>query len=233
MLIAGKNHKKIVNNQTKKFFDKPRLLFSYSNAENMKKLWVALYKEQAKEFAEKIESCSLEEFWKDVLFKDIHEEDKTAYIEKNSMDIYASANAKHISGYRIGDFACPVFVLNNGEESFQAEKKDIDWNVIHGYNRSVYSRVWEMVIEGDEPKTSAEEQIYENMKTRKDYLLGFDSKDRYVGANSSFYCEGFADDNTWKECELEDEMKWRIEFYDKFIKDLSDDTLLTIYYCTV
>lgn len=233
MLVAGENHKKIMDNQTKKFFEQPQLMFSYSNAESMKKVWDTLYDGQDKEYAEKIKTYSTEEFWEKVLFKDIYEEDKTAYIEEKTMDIYAKANRQRISGYRIGDFACPVFVLKNGEESFQARKKDIDWDVIHGHNRDTYARVWEMVIRNDSPKTPSEKLMFENMKTRKDYLLGFKNKKRYVGANSSFYCEGFADDTSWKECELEDEMKWRIDFYDKFIKKLPDDILLTIYYCTV
>lgn len=88
-------------------------------------------------------------------------------------------------------------------------------------------------MEGSAPTDGQEEHIYENMKNRTEYFSNFNSKDDYVMYNISFWGYAFLSEETgWKEYEEGiKQIDWVKHFYDKFIKPLPDNTLLTIYEC--
>jgi hypothetical protein len=133
----------------------------------------------------------------------------------------------------IGKNLSMPLINKNGEEVFSGIKKDIDWNKIHLANKEVYERTWEMIMEGDKPKTDDEKTIYENMKNRTAYFEFFGTKDRYVLNSTAFWGYAVLDQkNGWRE--LEDNMSqidWVSNFYDNFIKPLPENTRISIYEC--
>ena len=134
---------------------------------------------------------------------------------------------------RLGKKLSMPLITKNGDEVFSARKKDIDWDKIHLANSKIYERTWEMVMEGSKPNTEEEEIIYENMKNRTAYFNFFENKEKYVMNSTAFWGYAIVDQkNGWRE--LEDNMSqvdWVSTFYDKFIKKLPGNTLISIYEC--
>lgn len=132
-------------------------------------------------------------------------------------------------------FAVP-FVLKNGEETFQAKVCDIDWSKMHLHNEEPYIVAWETVVEGIEPMTDDERNIYENMKNRTQYFENFENKEAYVNYNTAFWSYAFLDEKGWEEINNRTkDQKWVSEYFERFILPLIENepnTLLTIFECT-
>ena len=133
---------------------------------------------------------------------------------------------------RLGKDLCMPMKDYNDNEIFQARKKDINWEKIHLYNTWTYEIVWDMCVEGKEPKNENERNLYENMKNRKDYFNFFKTKENYVKHNTSFWGFAFVDENGWYEMDDNiSQIEWVNNFYEKFIVPLPEDTLISIYEC--
>ena len=130
-------------------------------------------------------------------------------------------------------FSMP-FITLGGKEQFQAKKNEIDWDKIHLNGGNVYERVWEMVFEDSEPRDDNERNMYENMKNLTTYLKKFETKENYMLSNTAFWGYAFLSKETgWVDARNEEnQFKWMKEYYDRFIKDLPEDTLLTIFECS-
>ena len=60
----------------------------------------------------------------------------------------------------------------------------------------------------------------------------FETKDNYVMQSTAFWAYAFVDENKWTELdETTSQFEWVKNFYDRFIKPLDDNTLLTILEC--
>lgn len=127
-------------------------------------------------------------------------------------------------------FANP-FVLKDGTISYTAKVEDIDWTKMHMSNTLPYEVAWETVIEGRKPKNESEEKIYTFMKDKRDYFTNnFKNKDEYIKHSCSFWCYGVANENWYKEVDdTVRDIEWTSTFYDKYIKTLKGDEVLTIY----
>ena len=120
----------------------------------------------------------------------------------------------------------------DGREVFQARKKDVDWAKMHLNGKKVYENAWDMVMGKKQPKTDEEKIIYENMRNRVEYFRLFETKDNYVMQSTAFWAYAFVDENKWTELdETTSQFEWVKNFYDRFIKPLDDNTLLTIFEC--
>lgn len=171
-----------------------------------------------------------EEFFVD-LAEDYGETD-----ENGNIITRGNPNAKYLFARPGGVFAIP-FRLKDGKEAYSALKGDIDWEKIHLSQPAIntYTRVWEMCVEGDKPQNPTEEDMYNNLKERKDYFTNFANKDTYVSSNSAFWAYAILkEDDKW--IDFGDvsisQFDWMSNFYDTFIKDLPDNTKLTIFECT-
>lgn len=133
----------------------------------------------------------------------------------------------HIGGH----FALP-FILKDGKESYQAKKSEINWEALHGKDRTVYEVAWDLTHGIRKPSNKDEEIIYKNMKDKKNYFQSFKSKDDYVAYNCAYWNYAFVDENGWQDIDESKGNNWITNFYDKFIQPLSDDTFLTIFECT-
>lgn len=121
------------------------------------------------------------------------------------------------------------FILKDGKKAYSALKGEIDWSKNHMYNMEIYQSAWDICVNGKEPVTDEEKLIKQNFVRRHDYFNNFKSVDEYISHNCSFWCYGVATEDNYFCGESSDAINWTTNFYDKFIKDLPDNTRLSIY----
>jgi hypothetical protein len=138
-------------------------------------------------------------------------------------------------------------ILKGGDRVDEAYKKDIDFDKMHrteeDYNEAL--RYWELVVEGAKPKNKKEEESVKwNWYKPEYYTERYKDKETYAKCNSSFSMWAVVKDGVWYEkgqmgwwamsSETHDEaVDWEMNFYDRFIKDLPDNTILTIVDCHI
>lgn len=163
-----------------------------------------------------------------------NEENGDAYSEDNPDAHYRAERCyeDRLKSYNEeGPFSNP-FWLNDATKSYSARFNDICWERIHLFSPEVelYSRAWEIVVDGDEPKNEKEERIKENMNGKLGYFLNFKNKDEYVKHSCSFWCYGVINENGYNEVTYQiSDKQWVSEFYDTYIKAIKGNPLLTIY----
>lgn len=126
----------------------------------------------------------------------------------------------------------------------QARKGDIDFFPDKKeYNRSI--RFWELYVEGKEPKNKNEKEIIEHELYKREYFLDkFKTKERYAQLQSEFSTYAVLKDGEWFEsgkmgwwgmsdATAKEEGEFKEGFYEKWIKNLPDETLLSVYDCHI
>lgn len=238
-IVAGNEPEVLMSPYDKNIKTEPRVVYKYEDAERLKNHYIQVYeaivkseaipdgefKEDAKDKLAIIKSQSPADFFIDLTEDYTHDpETGDALTNENPQGKWAT--------YRLGKLFSIPFVLNDGSETFQARKGDINWSLMHLHGGEIYARAWEMVMEGSKPENEYEEQIYDNMKNRTVYFQKYGSKENYVLGNTAFWGYAFVSKNGWVELEDDmDQFEWVGQFYDRFIEPLPDDTLLTIYEC--
>lgn len=125
--------------------------------------------------------------------------------------------------------------------------KDIDWSKMHNvqskYDKAI--RFWEMKVEGAEPKTDEEKEALKWDWYKPEYYTDrYKNKETYAKACSCFTMWAIVKDGEWFEKgsmgwfgmsgESNDEaLDWELNMYDRFIKDLPEDTRLTVVDCHI
>lgn len=133
-----------------------------------------------------------------------------------------------------GDFSDP-FPLKNGTKSYSAHYNEIDWEKIHKNPQKIKlnERVWDLVVNDDEPQNDYEKRLKNNMF--KNYFVdNFKTKEDYVNFSTSLWYWGIATKEKYEEVDSENNndniMSWCVNFFDKFIKPLEKtNPLITIY----
>lgn len=128
--------------------------------------------------------------------------------------------------------------LKDGTKSCSSINNNISWENMHMSRSNVrtYSVTWDMVVDGKKPENKIDETIFGVMNDKKDYLLGFGTKENYVKYSTAFWCNAFVDENGWHDVTTDsrgDHKDWILNFYDRFIKNLSPDDKVTILNCEV
>lgn len=236
-IVAGNNPEELMKQYDKNITVEPYVVYKYKDAELIKKRYLELLhnllnaktvnKEEKEEIMvsiDEINDTSAEDFYFD--FTDEYMLDpKTgdALCDKNK-------NGKW-SYYQIGKFFSVPFITKDGDEKFQAHKKDIDWDKIHLANQDTYITAWELVMDKRPPKDEREKKIYENLKNRNGYFEKFKTKENYVVNSTAFWGYAFLSEKTgWVQLEdNQNQFEWVSNFFDNFIKPLDENTLLTIY----
>lgn len=127
------------------------------------------------------------------------------------------------------EFSNPFHLLD-GTKAYQAKVSDIDWERENGYNKNLYENAWDICVNGKEPLTEQEKIIKENMSNRSEYFAQFKNKEQYVRHSTSFFTFGVATMDWYKEVDWSiSDMDWVAGFYDRFIKNLDGDMVLSIY----
>lgn len=154
--------------------------------------------------------------------------------DEETGDAYTTENpdAKFQTYYM--DEKCPFaepFYLNDGTISYSAKIKDIDWGKMHMNHEKVAlcKRVWELMVGGEQPKTNQEEQIVKNWENNVTYFNNFNSCEEYTIHTCSYWNYGVTDGKKFTEVDYTvSDKEWVATFYDKYIKDLNPETLLTV-----
>ena len=138
-------------------------------------------------------------------------------------------------------------VVAMGYKTDSAYIKDIDFSKMHrteeDYKYAI--RFWELVVEGDKPKNKEEEDIVKWSFYKPEYFIKrYKTKEKYAECNSSFSMWAVVKDGVWYEKgkmgmfamsdETDDEaVDWDLNFLDRFIKDLPEDTVITVVDCHI
>lgn len=121
-----------------------------------------------------------------------------------------------------------------GYIDFSPDKKEIER----------LKRFWEVFIEGDEPKNEIEEKYKFQIYNKKFYIDRYKTKEYYIKTSSEFSTYAVVKDSVWYakgemgwfacSSETHEESRdWDDNFYDIWIKDLPDNTLLTVVDCHI
>lgn len=129
-----------------------------------------------------------------------------------------------------GPFSNP-FILIDGTRAYIARNSEIDWSKNHMYNTEIYKAAWEVCVDGRKPKNETEELIQKNMQNRQQYFSNFKNADEYVRHSCCFWTNCIiTEDGVYHGLEEEvSDMVWVAGFYDRFIKPLPENALLTLY----
>ena len=237
-IVAGDNPEELLKPYDKTIKKDPYIKYKYKDADLIKSKYIEFYegllkiedetvdKEELKEIIDDLKSMDTDEFYTDLTIDLI--------IDKETGDALSTENldGKYIS-YCMGKIFSIPFLTKDGREVFQCRKSDVDWDKIHLSGGDIYSRAWEMVMEGSEPTTDYEKTIFENMKDKTFYFQKFETKENYIISNTAFWGYAFLSEKKgWMDAsEVDSQFVWMSNYYDLFIKNLPDDTLLTIYEC--
>lgn len=178
------------------------------------------------------------EYFKEITDGSEVDEDGNVYTMSNPIGRYSNERCGQEALEKTGDYCglAQPFPLMNGEESLITTKGDVDWGQIHLNEADIedYTSAWETCVEGREPKDETETRIWNNMKNRVSYFANFSSKEEYINHCCSFWCYGVADkdgcimmDDVCKE--KGDDILWTSNFFDTYIKPLSDDAVIALY----
>lgn len=218
---------------------KPYIIYSYSDLNKIRKNRIAVYEEfltksndekiikTINENLEKLRSLSDLEFYTELGELYMYDEYKNIISTENPYGrwITCEKGGKIFSNY-LKDF--------NGNGVISAKKKDIDWSLIHLPIEKVnlYNRTWDLCVEKITPETDKDRDIIKNMSHYKNYFSRYVDKNAYIKFSCSFWTYSVTYTGGWTDMENRPESDWIINFYDRFIKNLPDDTLITIYECT-
>lgn len=138
-------------------------------------------------------------------------------------------------------------IVSEGTKTDYAYIKDIDFSKMHrteeDYNDAI--RYWELIVEGAEPKNEDEgNSVKFNWYKPEFYTERYKDKETYAKCRSSFSMWAVVKDGVWYEKgkmgmfamsnETHDEaVDWELNFFDRFIKDLPEDTLITVVDCHI
>lgn len=237
-IVAGDNPDGLMKPYDRREEEEPYVRYHYKDAAKIKEKYVELYegilnsdeetidKEELEDIVNDLKEMSVEEFYEELT--------EGLTIDDETGDAISTENRQGMfSYYELGKWLSVPFLLKGGREVFQAKKSDINWDKIHLGGGDIYRKTWEMVMEGVEPSTDYEKTIYDNMKDKETYFKKFETKENYVVSNTAFWGYAFLSEKTgWVDAsDTHDQFVWMAEYYNMFIKNLPDDTLLTIYEC--
>lgn len=237
-IVAGDNPEELMEKYNRNRKVEPYIVYQYSDAEKLRQQYIESYQEmlasgQSEYDEEYIKETILDlsEMSADDFYYDLTD---GLIIDSENGNALSDANKDgKYSYYNIGKLFSVPFLTKDGRELFQARKKDIDWDKIHLSNSYIYERAWDMVMNGSKPENEYEQQILDNMGNKITYFKKFENKENYVISNTAFWGFAFLSEKTgWMEAtETDDQFVWMANYYNVFIQNLDDDTLLTIYEC--
>lgn len=238
-IVAGENPEEIIKPYDSTILVDDYIVYKFSDAKKIKERTLNFYKQIFSTVSDNISETDklyYKEEYEDLL--NMSDEDAYYFLtyeydyDKNGNAISNKNPKGKYKFYQKPKLFSVPFITYDGKEIFQACKGEIDWDKMHLNGTETYDIAWELVMGDRKPRSEYEKQIYENMKERKAYFSSFGNKDNYVLHSTAFWAYAFVDKNNWYE--LEDNINqfdWVTNFYDKFIKNLDDNTLLTIFEC--
>lgn len=241
-IVASDNPDSLINEYSKNKQIEPTIVYKFSDINKLRKAYIKEYEnllqesitnnydysDAIKNIIDDLKEISDEEFYEELLNKDENyylDDDGNILTDKNIHGKFSYCN--------VGKALSVPFLTKDGREVFQCKKSDIDWDVIHLSGGEVYGKVWDMVMNNVRPSNDEEQVLFDNMHDKTNYFKKFETRENYIISNTAFWGYAFiSDDIPWTEINDNDnQFEWMRNFYDKFIKNLNDNILLTIYEC--
>lgn len=215
------------------------LKYRYLDAEKMQKNSIKIFEQilndykafnltkfQTDTLAEKlkaIKNMTPFEYYQTVTYGCSYDENGDAYSEFNP-------NGKWNTYRESSNFSVPLITVD-GKETTSGISRNINWNLLHMADASIYELVWEMVKEGKEPTNDEEKRLYDNMVNREAYFAQFKDKETYVAHNAAYWNYAYLDENGW--IDIDDEkgkdIDWISNYYKRFISKLKGTDRVTIF----
>lgn len=240
-IVAGEKPEEILHPYDGTVEVEPYIVYKKKDAEKLQALFINQYGEKISHLPEDdeeadilqsaledLEELSPEEFYKRLT--------RQYLIDEKTGNAMSTVNKQGKFRYcNIGKMFSAPFLTIDGKSVYQARKREIDWDKVHRGDDTVYRRAWEMVMEKSEPKDKRDKTIFDNMKDKVSYFNKFETKENYINSCTSFWGWAFLSDKTgWIDASKEQsQFNWIETFFDKFIKPLPDDALLSIYECHI
>lgn len=237
LIVIGENPDEIVSKYDKNNETEPHVLYYKDNAKRYRENALNIYKfmltdenlsdskkHYLEEIVESISDMTDEEYFEFLAIDRTYDEDGNIITTENPDGKYDVCH--------IGKNLSLPLINKAGEEVFSELKGNIDWDKVHLTDPKAYEVAWDTVIEGKKPENDDEKTIYNNMKNRTQYFMTYGDRETYIKANTAFWGYAVVDQDGWKELEDGiDQFEWVINFFDRFIKNLPDDTRISVYEC--
>ena len=240
VMVVGDNPEGLMSKYDKALKVKPYIKYRYLDAEKIRSNAVKMLSNIIASYDKFAMSEDQLEYFKARL-KAINGMSSFEYYSSLTNGLYYDADGNALSEenpdgkwdkYNIGkNFSYPL-KLKDGKESYQALSGDVDWNQMHMETNSVnlFEIIWRLVVDDDDPSDANEEQLKNNWKDKKNYLSGFKNVDEFISHNCAYWNYAYLDKNGWVDVDDEgDEMKWVLNFFERFIEPLKNDEKVTIY----
>lgn len=128
----------------------------------------------------------------------------------------------------------------------QARVCDVDWEGMRDAEKFENAcRFWEIYVDGEEPKTEKDKDLVKWAFYKPEYFLEtYKDKVTYARCVTNFSTYAVLKDGEWispgdmgwfgiSSESQEDKLKWELDFYDIFIKDLPEQSLITVVDCHI
>lgn len=252
ILVIGDNHQEIAKKYSSDTKVAPHIFMKFDDAEKERKNHIRLYKALLTDKRVSLTESQYD-FYKEMYltFSNISDFDYFRKVtdgcmyDENTGDAMTEENPNAFYKYERcqqhrlevtgaeGDFSDP-FILKDGTKSYSAHYNDIDWSLIHNneQKRELNKRVWELIVENDEPLNEQEENTKKRLCERISYFINnFKTKEDFINYSSSLWFWGVATDKKYEEVDYTvSDMDWCVNFFDKYIKPLEKtNPLITIY----
>lgn len=246
LLVIGDNHEEIVKKYSLDTMVQPYLRYKFDDKskyhiDQMKVLEKQIQTTQDtnsklsnmyKELYKKTSEMDDFEFYQELTAGCIYDDNGNAWSVENPNAYYQFEKCydKRIREDQRNEapFSNP-FILKDGTKAYSAKMKDIDWSKNHMINVDMYRTTWEICVEGRQPENQEEQLIYDSLHLKQVYFENFDNIDTYIAHNCSFWTYGIATENEYICGKQDTAIEWTTHFFDKYIKDLPEETVLTIY----
>lgn len=218
---------------------KPYILYNYSDMNKLRSNKLKIYEELLKRFNNGREKESINKRIDEL--KELTDQEYYQQLgELNSFDEYnnivstENPDGKWLTCEKGGRIFSKYMLDYNGNGLVSAKKEEFDWPLFHMNQQRVdlYSRTWDLCIDNANPETDKDSTILKNMSPYKSTLKTFKDKEDYVKISCSFWTYAIVVNGVWCDMYGKDNNTWICDFYDKFIKPLPNDKLITIYECT-
>ena len=240
VMVVGDNPEGLMSKYDKALKVKPYIKYKYLDAEKIRSNAIKMLSNIISSYDKFAMSEDQLEYFKSRL-KAINGMSSFEYYSSLTNGLYYDADGNALSEenpdgkwdkYNLGkNFSYPL-KLKDGKESYQALSGDVDWNQMHMETNSVnlFEIIWRLVVDDDDPSDANEEQLKNNWKDKKNYLSGFKNVDEFISHNCAYWNYAYLDKNGWVDVDDEgDEMKWVLNFFERFIEPLKNDEKVTIY----
>lgn len=241
VMVVGDNPHELMEKYNSNIEVEPYVKYKYKDADKIKNNSIKLFEsiiedprkfdlndyavDMLKEKLSKMKNLSTFEYYKSLV--------EGYFIDDNGNALSTENPNGKWQTYKLGNnFSLPLKLLNGGEtrESINSE---IDWDSMHMNNTSVYESVWQMVVEGREPKNEHEQTLYDNMSVHTNYFKKFNNVDEYVIHNCAYWNYAYLDKNGWVDMDDAKNMfLWISTYFDKFVSKLQPTDKVTIFECT-